>query len=164
MINLHDIRYLRIGTPDLEDAVRFATDILGLFEEINESGTTIILTTHYLEEAENMCRSVAIIDRGIIIERDSMANVLRKLQTEVFVLNLSEPVSTPPALPGFRNEMTDDHTLEVEVTRGQSLNEIFTHLTSQGVRVNSMRNKVNRLEELFMRLVDISVRAADKGA
>jgi ABC-2 type transport system ATP-binding protein len=88
---------------------------------------------------------------------------LRKLQTEVFVFNLSEPVSMPPALPGFRNEMTDDHTLEVEVSRGQSLNEIFSQLTSQGVRVNSMRNKVNRLEELFMRLVDNSVRAADKG-
>jgi ABC-2 type transport system ATP-binding protein len=129
---------------------------------INDEGTTIILTTHYLEEAENLCRNVAIIEGGRIIERDTMPNVLRKLQTEVFVFNLSEPVVTPPALPGFRNEMTDDHTLEVEVSRGQNLNEIFSRLSSQGVQVNSMRNKVNRLEELFMRLVDNSVRAADK--
>ena len=116
-----------------------------------------------LEEAENLCRNVAIIEGGRIIERDTMANVLRKLQTEVFVFNLGEPVGTPPALPGFRNEMTDDHTLEVEVSRGQSLNDIFSQLSSQGVRVNSMRNKVNRLEELFMRLVDHSARAVDKG-
>jgi ABC-2 type transport system ATP-binding protein len=88
--------------------------------------------------------------------------VLRKLQTEVFVFNLGDAVGTSPALPGFRSEMTDDHTLEVEVSRGQSLNDIFSQLSSQGVRVNSMRNKVNRLEELFMRLVDNSARAADK--
>jgi ABC-2 type transport system ATP-binding protein len=92
-----------------------------------------------------------------------MANVLRKLQTETFVFNLGEPRSAAPGLPAYKTLLTDEHTLEVEVSKGQSLNDIFSQLSSQGVRVTSMRNKVNRLEELFMHLVDDSVRAADRG-
>ena len=130
---------------------------------INEQGTTIILTTHYLEEAENLCRNVAIIEGGRIIERDSMANVLRKLQAEVFVFNLHQPLAAAPELPGFNTRLADGHTLEVEVSKGQSLNDIFARLTSQGVEVHSMRNKVNRLEELFIRLTDVSARAARQG-
>jgi ABC-2 type transport system ATP-binding protein len=130
---------------------------------INEQGTTIILTTHYLEEAENLCRNIAIIEGGRIIERDSMVNVLRKLQTEIFVLNLRDSVAESPVVRGFRTMLADDHTLEVEVSKGQSLNDIFTQLTAQGIGVNSMRNKVNRLEELFIRLVDVSARAAAAG-
>ncbi len=160
---MHEPKLLILDEPTAGVDIEIRRSMWEFLRNINDEGTTIILTTHYLEEAENLCRNVAIIEGGRIIERDTMANVLRKLQTEVFVFNLSEPVGTPPALPGFRNEMTDDHTLEVEVSRGQSLNEIFSQLSSQGVRVNSMRNKVNRLEELFMRLVDNSVRAADKG-
>jgi ABC-2 type transport system ATP-binding protein len=160
---MHEPKLLILDEPTAGVDIEIRRSMWEFLRNINDEGTTIILTTHYLEEAENLCRNVAIIEGGRIIERDTMANVLRKLQTEVFVFNLSEPVGMPPALPGFRNEMTDDHTLEVEVTRGQSLNEIFSQLSSQGVRVNSMRNKVNRLEELFMRLVDNSVRAADKG-
>jgi ABC-2 type transport system ATP-binding protein len=160
---MHEPKLLILDEPTAGVDIEIRRSMWEFLRNINDEGTTIILTTHYLEEAENLCRNVAIIEGGRIIERDTMANVLRKLQTEVFVLNLSEPVSTPPALPGFRNEMTDDHTLEVELSRGQSLNEIFSRLSSQGVQVNSMRNKVNRLEELFMRLVDNSVRAADKG-
>jgi ABC-2 type transport system ATP-binding protein len=160
---MHEPKLLILDEPTAGVDIEIRRSMWEFLRNINDEGTTIILTTHYLEEAENLCRNVAIIEGGRIIERDTMANVLRKLQTEVFVLNLSEPVGTPPALPGFRNEMTDDHTLEVEVSRGQSLNEIFSQLSSQGVRVNSMRNKVNRLEELFMRLVDHSARAADKG-
>jgi len=156
---MHEPKLLILDEPTAGVDIEIRRSMWEFLRNINDEGTTIILTTHYLEEAENLCRNVAII-----IERDTMANVLRKLQTEVFVFNLSEPVGMPPALAGFRNEMTDDHTLEVEVTRGQSLNEIFSQLSSQGVQVNSMRNKVNRLEELFMRLVDNSVRAADKGA
>ena len=160
---MHEPKLLILDEPTAGVDIEIRRSMWEFLRNINDEGTTIILTTHYLEEAENLCRNVAIIEGGRIIERDTMANVLRKLQTEVFVFNLSEPVGTPPALPGFRNEMTDDHTLEVEVSRGQSLNEIFSQLSSQGVRVNSMRNKVNRLEELFMRLVDNSVRAADRG-
>jgi ABC-2 type transport system ATP-binding protein len=114
---------------------------------------TIILTTHYLEEAENLCRNVAIIDKGRIIENDQMSNVLRKLQAETFVLNLREPVPVAPSLPGFGVVRVDERTLEVEVSNGHSLNDIFVRLAAQGVDVVSMRNKVNRLEELFMRLV-----------
>jgi ABC-2 type transport system ATP-binding protein len=159
---MHEPQLLILDEPTAGVDIEIRRSMWEFLRNINDAGTTIILTTHYLEEAENLCRNVAIIESGRIIERDTMANVLSKLQTEVFVLNLSAPVSTPPALPGFRNEMTDDHTLEVELSRGQSLNEIFSRLSSQGVQVNSMRNKVNRLEELFMRLVDNSVRA-DKG-
>jgi ABC-2 type transport system ATP-binding protein len=161
---MHEPKLLILDEPTAGVDIEIRRSMWEFLRNINDAGTTIILTTHYLEEAENLCRNVAIIESGRIIERDTMANVLRKLQTEVFVFNLSESVSTPPALPGFRSEMTDDHTLEVEVSKGQSLNEIFTRLSSQGVQVNSMRNKVNRLEELFMRLVDHSARAADKGA
>jgi len=87
-----------------------------------------------------------------------------KLQTETFVFNLGEALTTPPELPAYKTVLTDDHTVEVEVSKGQSLNDIFSQLSSQGVRVISMRNKVNRLEELFMRLVDDSVRAAEKAS
>src|SRR6202453_5107641 len=160
---MHEPKLLILDEPTAGVDIEIRRSMWDFLRKINDEGTTIILTTHYLEEAENLCRNIAIIEGGRIIERDSMANALRKLQTEVFVLPLGEPVRTPPALPGFRNEMTDDHTLEVELSRGQSLNEIFSRLSSQGVQVNSMRNKVNRLEELFMRLVDNSARAADKG-
>ena len=121
--------------------------------ETNERGVTIILTTHYLEEAENLCRHVAIIDKGRIIENDRMHNVLRKLQTETFVLNLREPLKEAPMLAGFGVVLVDDRTLEVEASKDKSLNDIFVRLAAQGVDVVSMRNKVNRLEELFMRLV-----------
>jgi ABC-2 type transport system ATP-binding protein len=159
---MHEPKLLILDEPTAGVDIEIRRSMWEFLRNINDAGTTIILTTHYLEEAENLCRNVAIIEGGRIIERDTMANVLRKLQTEVFVFNLGDAVGTSPALPGFRSEMTDDHTLEVEVSRGQSLNDIFSQLSSQGVRVNSMRNKVNRLEELFMRLVDNSARAADK--
>ncbi len=159
---MHEPKLLILDEPTAGVDIEIRRSMWDFLRKINDEGTTIILTTHYLEEAENLCRNVAIIEGGRIIERDTMQNVLRKLQTEVFVFNLSDPVREPPALPGFETVLTDDHTLEIEVSRGQSLNEIFAQLSNQGVRVNSMRNKVNRLEELFMRLVDNSARAADK--
>jgi ABC-2 type transport system ATP-binding protein len=122
--------------------------------DINTAGTTIILTTHYLEEAENLCRHVAIIDKGRIIENDRMSRVLRKLQTEIFVFNLRNPIAAVPVLPGYQVHMPDDHTLEIEVSKEQNLNEIFLRLSEGGIEVLSMRNKSNRLEELFMRLVE----------
>ncbi len=159
---MHEPKLLILDEPTAGVDIEIRRSMWEFLRKINDEGTTIILTTHYLEEAENLCRNVAIIEGGRIIERDTMQNVLRKLQTEVFVFNLSDPVREPPALQGFDTVLTDDHTLEVEVSRGQSLNEIFAQLSDQGVRVNSMRNKVNRLEELFMRLVDNSARATDK--
>jgi ABC-2 type transport system ATP-binding protein len=159
---MHEPRLLILDEPTAGVDIEIRRSMWDFLRNINDAGTTIILTTHYLEEAENLCRNVAIIEGGRIIERDTMANVLRKLQTETFVFNLSDPLSAPPELPAYKTVLTDDHTVEVEVSRGQSLNDIFSLLSSQGVRVTSMRNKVNRLEELFMRLVDDSVRAADK--
>jgi len=151
---MHEPRLLILDEPTAGVDIEIRRSMWEFLREINERGTTIILTTHYLEEAENLCRNVAIIDRGRIIERDNMANVLRKLQTEVFVFNFRSPVTALPALPGFKITMPDSQTLEVEISKGQSLNDIFARLSAQGIEVGSMRNKVNRLEELFIRLVD----------
>ena len=157
---MHEPKLLILDEPTAGVDIEIRRSMWDFLRGINERGTTIILTTHYLEEAENMCRSVAIIDRGQIIERDSMANVLRKLQTETFVFDLRNPCSAAPQMPGFSTTLADDHTLEIEMSKTQSLNDIFAQLSSQGVAVNSMRNKVNRLEELFVRLVDGSVKTA----
>jgi ABC-2 type transport system ATP-binding protein len=157
---MHEPRLLILDEPTAGVDIEIRRSMWEFLRNINEQGTTIILTTHYLEEAENLCRNVAIIEGGRIIERDTMANVLRKLQTEIFVFNLSESLSEAPRLEGFRTTLADDHTLEIEVSKGQNLNDIFAQLSHSGVQVNSMRNKVNRLEELFIRLVDVSARDA----
>jgi ABC-2 type transport system ATP-binding protein len=156
---MHEPRLLILDEPTAGVDIEIRRSMWEFLREINDQGTSIILTTHYLEEAESLCRNVAIIEGGRIIERDTMPNVLRKLKAETFVLNLAGAMTSAPALPGFRAQLTDDHTLEVEVSKGQSLNEIFAALTRQGIEVSSMRNKVNRLEELFIRLVDDSVRS-----
>lgn len=161
---MHEPRLLILDEPTAGVDIEIRRSMWDFLRNINDAGTTIILTTHYLEEAESLCRNVAIIEGGRIIERDSMPNVLRKLQTETFVFNLTDSRTVAPLLPGIKSGLTDDHTLEVEVSKGQSLNEIFAALTAQGIGVNSMRNKVNRLEELFVRLVDDSVRAAGAGS
>jgi ABC-2 type transport system ATP-binding protein len=155
---MHEPRLLILDEPTAGVDIEIRRSMWEFLRKINAEGTTIILTTHYLEEAENLCRNIAIIDGGNIIERDSMANVLRKLQTEVFVFNLRDARTAPPQMNGFQAALADDHTLEVEVSKGQSLNDIFAQFSLQGIEVNSMRNKVNRLEELFVRLVDAGVK------
>ena len=131
----------------------------------NEAGTTIILTTHYLEEAENLCRHVAIIDEGRIIENARMSTVLRKLQREVFVLSLKDPLDRAPELPGFESSLIEDCELEVTLDAGDDLNTLFDVLDTAGIRVISLRNKANRLEELFMGLVENKqTRTAQQGA
>jgi ABC-2 type transport system ATP-binding protein len=121
---------------------------------INEQGTTIILTTHYLEEAENLCRHVGIIDAGQIVENDRMSSVLRKLHQEVFILSLQDPLPDGITLDGFKYSQLNESEIEVEMLHGQNLNTLFVALTQAGLNVLSMRNKANRLEELFMRLVE----------
>ena len=121
---------------------------------INAAGTTIILTTHYLEEAENLCRNIAIIDGGQIIENTSMKRLLNKLQMETFVLDLRAPVTSCPDIPGYELRRLDEITLEADISRDCSINQLFSALTAQGVEVLSMRNKTNRLEKLFMHMVD----------
>jgi ABC-2 type transport system ATP-binding protein len=157
---VHEPRLLILDEPTAGVDIEIRRTMWQFLKEINERGVTIILTTHYLEEAENLCRNVAIIDKGRIIENDRISNVLRKLQSETFVLNLREPIGVAPVLAGFGVKLVDDHTLEVEASKDRNLNDIFVRLAAQGIDVVSMRNKVNRLEELFMRLV----RGANDGA
>jgi ABC-2 type transport system ATP-binding protein len=121
---------------------------------INDEGTTIILTTHYLEEAESLCRHVAIIDEGQIIVNDRMSAVLRKLAVETLVFNLAENLNDLPRVDGYHLRLTDPVTLEVDVPAERGVNDLFAALSRSNIRVLSMRNKANRLEELFMRLVD----------
>jgi len=161
---MHEPKLLILDEPTAGVDIEVRRSMWEFLRDINEHGTTIILTTHYLEEAENLCRNVAIIEGGRIIERDSMINVLRKLQTEIFVFNLSSSLDQTPRLRGFQCTLSDAQTLEVEVSKGQNLNEIFAQLSVLGIEVNSMRNKVNRLEELFVRLVDVSARATAQGS
>jgi ABC-2 type transport system ATP-binding protein len=151
---MHEPRLLILDEPTAGVDIEIRRSMWEFLREINEQGTTIILTTHYLEEAESLCRNIAIIDGGRIIVRDSMSNLLRKLQTESFLLALRNPLAAAPQLDGQDVKLVDDHTLEIEISKEQSLNEIFARLSAQGVDVISMRNKVNRLEEMFMRLVE----------
>jgi ABC-2 type transport system ATP-binding protein len=151
---LHRPRLLILDEPTAGVDIEVRRSMWEFIRKINTSGTTIILTTHYLEEAESLCRNVAIIDKGCIIENDRMSRVLRKLQTEVFVLNLRDPLVAVPHIEGYKLSLPDDHTLEVEISKDQSLNHLFQQLSAARVEVLSMRNKTNRLEELFMRLVE----------
>jgi len=151
---VHEPKLLILDEPTAGVDIEIRRSMWTFLRGINAQGTTIILTTHYLEEAENLCRNVAIIDHGRITEHDSMANVIRKLHQETFVLNFRSAVTEMPELPGYETRLVDDHTIEVEVSKEQGLNDIFSRLSGLGIEVVSMRNKVNRLEELFMRLVE----------
>jgi ABC-2 type transport system ATP-binding protein len=151
---IHEPRLLILDEPTAGVDIEVRRSMWDFLRKLNDDGTTIILTTHYLEEAENLCRHIAIIDEGRIIEHDRMATVLRKLHSEVFVLNLRQSPEAAPVLPGYAVRLTEDGSVEVEVTKSQNLNDIFAALSAQGVEVVSMRNKANRLEELFMRLVE----------
>jgi ABC-2 type transport system ATP-binding protein len=151
---MHEPRLLILDEPTAGVDIEIRRSMWDFLRQINESGTTIILTTHYLEEAETLCRNIAIIDDGRIAERDRMSSLLTRLNTEIFVLNLREPLEAAPDLAGFPTILVDARTLEVEVSREQSLNDVFLRLTQLGIHVVSMRNKVNRLEEIFMRLVE----------
>src|SRR6187431_3147555 len=151
---VHRPRLLILDEPTAGVDIEIRRSMWDFLREINAQGTTIILTTHYLEEAETLCRNVAIIDEGRIIENDAMANVIGKLQLEVFVLSLLEPVSAAPGLAGYTVRLRNEREIEVEVAKGQGLNDVFAQLSAKGLHVSSMRTKTNRLEELFIRLVD----------
>ena len=151
---MHEPKLLILDEPTAGVDIEIRRSMWDFLRQINEAGTTIILTTHYLEEAESLCRNIAIIEGGEIIVRDRMSNLLRKLQTESFLFTLRDATTTVPLLEGYGVKLVDDHTLEVEISKDQSVNDIFARLTAQRVDVLSMRNKVNRLEEMFMRLVE----------
>ena len=150
---MHEPRMLILDEPTAGVDIEIRRSMWQFLKEINEQGITIILTTHYLEEAEMLCRNIAIIDKGQIVENTSMKALLAKLNVETFVLDL--PVqSKAVSLDGYPHRLLDDHTLEVDVPKETGLNDVFTQLTAQGVTVLSMRNKANRLEELFVRMVE----------
>jgi len=121
---------------------------------INRAGTTVILTTHYLEEAEQLCRNVAIIDKGGIIENTTIKTLIAQLDVETFVLDLATPVAELPVVEGVKLVRIDSQQIEVEMSRDHDLNSVFAKLSQCGIVVTSMRNKANRLEELFVRLVE----------
>jgi ABC-2 type transport system ATP-binding protein len=151
---VHEPRLLILDEPTAGVDIEIRRSMWDYLRHINEQGTTIILTTHYLEEAENLCRHVGIIDAGRIVENDRMSAVLRKLHQEVFVLSLDDAIPADLRLEGFEFTQINDSEIEVEVFRDQNLNNLFEALSAAGVSVRSMRNKANRLEELFMRLVE----------
>ena len=151
---VHEPRLLILDEPTAGVDIEIRRSMWEYLRKVNAEGVTIILTTHYLEEAESLCRNVAIIDQGRIVENDRMSRVLRKLQLETFVLTLEAEIAMPPALDGYTVRLVDPTTLEVDVESRHGMNELFHALTVAGVKVASMRNKANRLEELFIRLVD----------
>ena len=151
---MHEPQLLILDEPTAGVDIEIRRSMWQFLSDINNNGTTIILTTHYLEEAENLCRNVAIIDDGLIIEDTLMSNLLRQLKQETFVLNIDEKLTKNLNLAQYNFTIRDENTLEVVIDSGHGINELFDLLNSQNIRVTSLRNKSNRLEELFMKLID----------
>ena len=149
---MHEPKLLILDEPTAGVDIELRRSMWTFLKDLNNRGTTIILTTHYLEEAEMLCRNIGIIQHGALVENTSMKNLLSKLKSETFILDLA-PKSPLPTLAGYQYRLVDTATLEVEVLREQGINSVFTQLSEQGVQVLSMRNKANRLEELFVTLV-----------
>ncbi len=151
---VHEPRLLILDEPTAGVDIEIRRSMWDFLRDINASGTTIILTTHYLEEAESLCRHIAIIDEGTIIEDARMSEVLRRLHREVFVLSLKDELDAAPAIPGFETRLREEGELEVEKGPETDINDLFEQLDARGIRVASLRNKANRLEEMFMHLVE----------
>ncbi|MBZ2189976.1 ABC transporter ATP-binding protein [Alcanivorax sp. JB21] len=151
---VHEPELLILDEPTAGVDIELRRSMWDFLTELNGLGKTIILTTHYLEEAESLCRRIAIIDHGVIVENTDMKSLLEKLQVETFILDLAEPVTEAPALNGFEVRLRDERTLEVAVPKSEALNNVFQQLAAKDISVMSMRNKANRLEELFLRLVE----------
>ena len=150
---VHDPKLLILDEPTAGVDIQLRRGMMDFLSELNEEqGTTIILTTHYLEEAEALCRRVAIINQGDIVEDTDTRSLLSQLNTVTFVMDLAAPLASAPTLPGYEVKQSDDMKLEVTLQKGQELNEVFAQLTQSGVGVVSMRTKSNRLEELFINL------------
>jgi ABC-2 type transport system ATP-binding protein len=150
---VHEPRLLILDEPTAGVDIELRRSMWDFLKEINDQGTTIILTTHYLEEAEMLCRNIAIINQGDIVENTSMKVLLKQLDKETLVFDTRQPYMQLPDVEDYLLRVVDDHSFEVIIKKGQSLNPLFAACTAQGVEVISMRNKVNRLEELFVSLV-----------
>lgn len=158
---MHEPRLLILDEPTAGVDIELRREMWDFLRELNQNGTTIILTTHYLEEAEMLCRNIGIIQSGQLIENASMKTLLSKLQFETFIFDLAS-FDNEPVITGYNSIFTDDRTLEVEVERNQGVNELFEQLTQQGIKVLSMRNKSNRLEELFLKITEEKHQVEDK--
>ena len=151
---VHEPRLLILDEPTAGVDIEMRRSMWDFLEKINAAGTTIILTTHYLEEAEALCRHIGIINHGEIVEDTSIRELLRRLQREVFILDSVEDLPQDISVAGFVTRRIDAHSMEVEVEKGQHINQVFSALDSQGIHVGSMRNRANRLEEMFVSLVE----------
>lgn len=160
---IHEPKLLVLDEPTAGVDIELRRSMWAFLQEINRQGTTIILTTHYLEEAESLCRNVAIIDHGEIVKNTSIRELLTQLNTETFVLDTKEQLDHCPQVAGYPLKKVDGHSLEVAVEKSQSINELFAALTEQGIHVVSMRNKTNRLEELFFDLVEKNLQEKANG-
>lgn len=153
---VHRPELLILDEPTAGVDIEIRRSMWEFMTELNRQGTTIILTTHYLEEAESLCRNIAIINQGKIVEHSRMDALLNQLHNETFVLNLKQTLDTLPELDGYRLTQRDENVLEVEISRDRSINEMFQLLSEKGIEVASMRNKQNRLEQLFINMVENS--------
>ncbi len=153
---IHQPRLLILDEPTAGVDIEIRRSMWRFLRALNDSGTTIILTTHYLEEAENLCRHVAIIDAGEVIQNHPMDEFLRTLKQQNFLVSTREPVEQVPLLDGCVLYKRKEYELELAVQRDHDLNEVFAALSDAGIRIVSMRNKTNRLEELFFNLTDRS--------
>jgi ABC-2 type transport system ATP-binding protein len=161
---VHGPRLLILDEPTAGVDIEIRRSMWDFLREINASGTTIILTTHYLEEAESLCRHIAIINHGLIAESAAMHELLRRLHTETFVLDVRNELQGIEQIPGFSVELINSTTIEVSVTRDSGLNPLFEVLNERGIEVLSLRNKQNRLEQLFMGLVNAGIDAKSRTA
>ncbi|MEI6542443.1 MAG: ABC transporter ATP-binding protein [Methylococcales bacterium] len=153
---VHAPKLLILDEPTAGVDIEIRRSMWKMMQSLNESGTTIILTTHYLEEAESLCRNIAIIDQGKIVEHSDMASLLARINIEHFVLDLAEPLDKTPVIPGYQLERVTDKVLNVEVPKKLGLNQLFVQLSALNIKVLSLKNKSNRLEQLFMDLIDTS--------
>jgi ABC-2 type transport system ATP-binding protein len=151
---MNEPRLLILDEPTAGVDIEIRRSMWKFIQGINAAGTTVILTTHYLEEAEQLCRNIAIIDGGRIIVNTAMKNLLGKLDVETFVLDLTDACTELPQVDGVKITRVDDRTVEAEMSRSHDLNSLFAALSARGITVVSMRNKANRLEEMFVRLID----------
>lgn len=149
---MHNPQMLILDEPTAGVDIELRRSMWEFLRELNKQGITIILTTHYLEEAEMLCRNIAIIDNGVIVENTSMKSLLATLDVETLILDIKEGM-TEPKIEGFVSRLIDSHTLEIDIKKGQTLNQVFVLLMAENIDVLSMRNKSNRLEELFVRLI-----------
>ncbi|WP_203300968.1 ABC transporter ATP-binding protein [Marinobacter sediminum] len=151
---VHEPKLLILDEPTAGVDIELRRSMWAFLEEMNRQGTTIILTTHYLEEAEALCRNIAIIDHGRILKNTSKKDLLQELSVETFVLDTATPLASAPELAGFSTRIDGEGALEVDVQKGQGLNQVFVQLDKLDIKVVSMRTKANRLEELFIRMVE----------